>query len=268
MRYRVAGALLAGAALCAPAAALEDFATYDSFSLPAIDAGKWASSERTRVLRNSALNMIQRDWGGTGSDAGINGQVFTTPFNRPGPISQIRAQVRVDAVEATGCAANPSVSRARARLLGSFFNVGTPVAGNSTGDVLGQVYLMRTSDSTDPPGVLQAIGLVIVCQDATCAASRTVGSPVSLGTVALGDTATLRMEWDRAGNRFDFGMTTAAGSMAGSVPYTLEDDYAPGAPGKSVGTRTDTANCQSGPRTTALINAVFDTVEFNRSATR
>src|SRR5437868_1978924 len=111
------------AGLCAAmassgAAALEGMSSYDQFNRATLDPARWAPDyERSRSISGTALNHIQRDWGLTGSDVGVVGYSFGTSLTRPVPVTQIKGAVRVNTIEVTGCAANPSPSQARARLL-------------------------------------------------------------------------------------------------------------------------------------------------------
>ena len=90
-----------------------------------------------------------------------------------------------------------------------------------------------------------------------------MGPTVSLGTVNLGTATFLQIDWDRANKQFLFSRDKGA---ATALAYTVDDSAEPGAPFKGVGTQTYTANCASGPRTTAFIDAKFDNFQVNASA--
>jgi hypothetical protein len=73
----------------------------------------------------------------------------------------------------------------------------------------------------------------------------------------------LQIEWDRVNNRFLFSRDQG---VATAVPYTVNDSADPGNSFKSVGTRTDVANCASAPRAFGFIDARFDNVAVNSTA--
>ena len=165
---------------------------------------------------------------------------------------------------ATGCAANPSFSTGRARLLGTFFSTGNATPGSFVGDVIAQIGLRHSSDPGLAAGSLQVVANVDMCTDSGCSQSLPIGS-ATLGTATVGQDVLLQMEWDRTNKRFDFkrdGVTT------GQIAYTQSDLAAPGRPLMAVGTRLNAASCASGPRTTVMVDARIDNVAVNRSATR
>ncbi|TDM06689.1 MAG: hypothetical protein C4K60_19525 [Ideonella sp. MAG2] len=252
------------AVLCSsPVWALESFASYDKFTAAPIDASKWASFERVRKIKSGMLNHIQRDWGSTQSDAGALGVSFGTSLADPSRVTQLKATVKVASIEATGCAANPTASAARVRVLGTFFNTGAPTSGSMQGDVLAQVWVGRFSNSVDAPGTLQVGGGVYVCQNSDCSLTTAIGQFSGLGTALLGQDVTLQLEWDKVAKTFT---AVRDGSTSSSVSYTVSDGAAPGNSFKQVATRTETAACLSGPRTTAAVDATFDNVAVNKSA--
>jgi len=245
------------------AAALEGMTAYDNFSVSPIDPTKWSSFERKRGIGNGMLQMVERDWGQTSSDTGTLANSYSTFITRPSKVTQLKASVLLNAVDVTGCAANSSLSAARARIAGYFFNTGNPVSGNSTGDVAAQVRIIRYSNSTDAPGVARVEGLALVCLNSGCSDSHTIGAVQQLGTLSVGQTAVLQLEWDRANKAFHFMRDT---TTTASVTYTLNDSIAPASDGKYVGLRTEVASCQSGPRAYSSIDASFDNVQVNKSA--
>lgn len=256
-------AWLALAWLCsaAGAGAQEAYTLYDDFQLPPIDSARWVDFERSRVLSGEALSMVLREWGGTGSDADRLGISWGENITRAWPVTQLKAQLRVNAVEVIGCAANPASSRARARLIGTFFNTGVPTPGSFVGDVMAQVYLLRDSESVDAPGVLKVEGNAFVCTSSDCATSTLLGSTQSLGTVEVGQNIVLQLEWDKATKKFTF--LRDNGAQTASVTYSVSDQIAPGNSFKGLGLRTDLENCASGPRVYGAIDVRYDNVSVN-----
>lgn len=259
----VAAALATLATL--PAGAVEPFRTFDNFGSAQIDLSKWQETERVRQVRRGALNLMQRTLPANTSDAGItsvnwneNIALATSPA-----VTAIKAKVTVNAVEASSCSANPSAGQSRARIIGGFFNSGTPTPGSQVGDVIAQVRITRFSNSTDPAGTLRVQGIASRCLDATCQQTTTLGSIVEMGTVTVGTATTVQMQWDQPTKTFLFGRD---GTASGAVVYTDNDTAAPGVLFKQVSTRVDLPNCASAAGTAALIDADFDSVQLNRSA--
>ena len=73
-----------------------------------------------------------------------------------------------------------------------------------------------------------------------------------------------RSTWPaRAAKTFNF--LRDGGAASGSRSYTVSDTNEPSISFKSVGTRTEVANCTAG-RTQASIDATFDTISVNAKA--
>jgi hypothetical protein len=246
-------------------AALESYGTYDLFpgSGP-IDKTKWAAFERVRIVTGGALNLVQRDHGASGGDTGVLAQSWGDDLSAPGKITQLKATVKVNAFETTGCAANPSAGFVRARLLSTFFNTGNPIPGSFIGDVLVQARIGRFSNSQDAEGVLRVQGTAGVCTDANCQSTVALASNVDLGTVTVGQPVVLAIEWRKATKELVFNRDN--GATVGAMVYTVSDAAGPGRPLQSIGNRIDVPNCLSGPRTTGLMNASFDGVQINKAA--
>lgn len=253
------------AALCAATAAhaVEPFVTYDNFRGPTLSADRWDSLERTSVIRRGALNLAFRAGGKLASDTGLTSLNFNQSFHDVSAITAIRAKITVNSVEPASCAANPVVTRSRARIAGSFFNVGVSTPGSQFDDVVAQVRLNRASNSTDPVGVLRVEAFVSRCTSADCASSAQLGTFLDFGTINLGQAATVQMEWDQATKSFLF---SRDGAAPGVVTYTEADTSPPSVPFKNLSLRLDLPNCQSGPQAVGAIDASFDNVAVNQSA--
>jgi hypothetical protein len=261
---RVASLALAACLACAPGAfAAEPYVIYDDFATATLDPARWSAVEYARRVEGNAMRLIQRDWGLTNSDSGSQTRYWNELVTRSGPMTQFRATLRVNAMDMTACPANGTTSNVRARILGTFFNNGNRIAGNSVGDVYAQVTLSRASSSADAPGVLRVDGLVAICTSPDCLSSTFIGSSVPMGTVNVGSNILVQMEWDRANKRFLFSRDKGTPS---AVAYTVDDSADPAVPFKYVGTRTTVASCLSGPRAFAHIDARVDNVAVNVSA--
>jgi len=266
MSIRFDKSLAAAAVLAVPllaSAALESYATYDLFpgSGP-IDNTKWSTFERSRAVKSGAMNLVQRDWGGTFSDAGILAQSWGDDIAAPGHVTQLKATLKVNAFETTGCTNNVSPGYVRARLVGTFFNTGNPTSGNYIGDIIVQARVGRLSNSNDAAGVLRVQGLASVCLNADCSSTTLLGSVVDLGTATTGQSVTLAIEWLKSAKKFTF--SRDEGANTGEVAYTVSDAAGPARPLQAIGNRIDVANCQSGPRTTGMMDASFDVIQVNK----
>lgn len=254
-----AALLLAGGS----AAAQEAYTSWDTFGVPEIRFDRWLFGERVRVVKAQTLAMVQRDYGDQIGDTGRRSQSWGHTFDEPARITQMRALVTVNSYEATGCGANPTSSVTIARLVGDYFNTGAPTPGSQVNDVIGQIRLIRQSNSADPAGVLRVEGAIDQCTTPDCSSSISLGL-VPLGTVNTGTVVKLQIEWDEPGDRFHFRKDNDA---VQTLTYSVPDSAAPGVPSKSLGLRTGVANCLSGPRTAAGMDATFDYVQVNASGT-
>jgi hypothetical protein len=249
----------------APAvSALEPFKVYDRFADAPLDAARWAEGERVREVKKGRLQLMQRSYGLAASDVGVQSQNWNTSLTNPATVTSLRARINVVALETQACPTNPALSQARARIVGTFFNTGTPTPGSQVGDALAQIRLTRFSNSADAAGVLRVQGFLSICSSADCAQSGVVGNIVDLGTVAVGTPAVVQMQWDRGGKTFYF--TRDNGAAAGAVAYTFDDSSAPSAAFKQLSTRVDLPNCTAGP-VSAVVDARFDDVRVNQGAT-
>lgn len=256
-------AVLAAGIASPGAQALESYSNYDRFTAAPIDASRWTTFERTRQIKGQALNHVHRESGQPGSDTGGTSVNFSTNLANPSLITQLKGTIRVNAVEVTNCATNAGFNGSiNARMIGSFFNTGTPVNGSQVGDMLAQVNLARAANSTDAPGVLQVQGSVLVCQNSDCSQVSIVGTFAGLGTATVGQDVALKLEWDKATKTFT---AVRDGSITSVVTYTQSDRAGPGNPFKNLSTRSSLANC-TGTRPVGNIDASFDSIAVNRSA--
>ena len=266
MRGLLPAAVLAALGVCASAvSALEPLKIYDRFEDKPLDPARWFEWERVREIRGAGvLRLMQRSWGLTASDSGLTFQNWNSSLTNALSVTALRARVNVTALETNACPSNPAIAQARARIAGTFFNVGTPTPGSQVGDALAQIRLTRFSNSTDPAGVLRVQGLLAICTSADCAAAGVVGNIVDLGTVAVGTPTVVQMQWDRGGKTFTFARDN--GAFSGTVAYTDDDTSPPSSPFKHLGTRADLPNCQSAPPVSAQLDVKFDNVQVNQGA--
>lgn len=249
--------------LAGPVGAQEAYFGYDAFPAPQISFDKWLFGERTRQIVGGSLIMFQRDYGDQASDSGTRRSIWPIDLRNPQPVRQLRASVMMTQYDVVGCAHNGSPTNVQARVIGKFFNVGSPVEGDETGDVIALARLIRRSNDAAGPGVIAVQGLAVQCTNADCTASSVLGSVQDLGTVALNTFVRLAIEWDPAVKTFYFQRDS---QPKASVTYAVDDVNPPGLRFQRLDTRTETANCLSGVQTTATVGAKFDAVQVNLSA--
>ncbi|TDM06690.1 MAG: hypothetical protein C4K60_19530 [Ideonella sp. MAG2] len=266
MRIFALSSLTLAALACAPAHAAEAYIGYDGFNAAsgALNPGLWNQLEIGREVKSGFAVLRQRNLGQQISNSGTWSIIHSLPFDEPWRITQMKADITVMSASATACAANTSPTEANARLTGAFFNSGAPTPGNATGDIGAQIRVVQRSDSTAPLGTLQVEGLAYRCTNADCTSSVLVGSLQNMGTVAVGSMVRAQVEWDQPNKRF---LLTRDSNPAVSIAYTDSDSAGPGNPVKSLSLRQLLANCFSGPRTQADLEARFDNVAVNASGT-
>lgn len=256
--------LLCGAAL-APAGAAEGYANWDLFDgATEINPRLWLGTERSRLIESGALRFVQRDLGGQADNSGQFNNSWGTNLQNPTAITQMQGVLTVNGFDVTGCAANPgNFSIVQARLVGQFFNAGPGVPTSRVNDVGAVIRLRRDSNSPDAPGLLRVQGTVFQCMTADCNFGTVGLGDVDLGTATIGQAVTLKMEWESASKRFNFYRDS---SPVQRVTYTVGDSLAPFLSLRQIGTRTNMANCFSGPRTEGFMDAKFDNISVNASA--
>ena len=256
------------------AEALEPLKLYDNFEQALINPDKWAGNEfhfggsfldlaRKTTQEEHHLQILNRFFNQTNSDTEESFGLFRLGFTRPETITAIRSSVQVRNVESTGCADNPTPTRATVQLFGFFFSTNATVPGDATSDVIAGVSVRRRSDSTDPPDVLEIFYFVALCLDPSCIKSPFLGSGV-LGTVKTGEWVKLLVQWDKKPHRFIFQRDKEQPVF---VTYKgFHDDAAPGVQVKTLGADHFVANCAKDPRPVGMVDALFDDVFVNKSA--
>lgn len=247
-----------------PVQAVEPFKIYDRFTDKTIDPTRWSDNEKIREIKGGAMHLMQRTYGLGNSDVGLTPTNWQSSLNsNPQNITAIKATITVSALETNACPSNPAVGDARARLIGGFFNTGAPTPGSQLNDAIAQVRLFRASNSTDPAGQLRVQGILSICTSADCNNAVTVGNIVDLGTVMVGTPTTVSLQWDKPGKTFYF---SRDGVGTGTVAYAESDAAVPGVLFRQASTRVNVPSCQSAPRVSAVVDALFDNVFVNRSA--
>lgn len=252
--------------------ALEAFALYDNFSSKIIDETKWYGEEtiatgvniedQVRRISGGRLHMLSRFYGNMSSDTDISHGFYKLEFANPETITAMKATVQVTSVEVTGCPSNSTPTAADASVEGAFFNTGTPTSGSELNDVIAHIYIELASDSTEKPNILEVIGAISQCDDSTCD-TYTVLDSQTLGTVKVGATTTLSIQWDQPNHQFIFQF----GKLAPvNLAYAVSDTSSPGVNFKDLRLRNYIANCTTEPRLVSFVEAYFDNVFVNQSA--
>jgi hypothetical protein len=240
------------------------FAVYEDWSnlSQTIRADRWRGSEVaggqeiTRKVKNLHLNMRYRMEGFTNSDTGFADGANILSTTNPTQITQMAADAKIKSYETHECATNPRLTRVRTiRLEIIKFNDGSSTGpSDRTGDHLGRVQVVRDSDSTDPPEILQVVGSIHRCQNADCSDQKRFGGDNPLGPVTVGKQHQVRVIWDQANHQFLFGLNTNADV---AVPYTASDSAPAVQPEATLSQRATPANCTSGRIVTDSTNRVY-----------
>jgi hypothetical protein len=259
---------------------------YDNFNSFFMDVEKWSSSESrgggvisletVRELCGGRLFLVPRAFGNTVGVSHPSDSTIPALGTRPGDVNSLfgltevfqslKVSVEVGQARAIGCPdSNTTPTAARARLLGFYFNATkkTPTPGDRTDDVLTQIRIQRSSNSTDKYYILEVWVDVVRCLDAGCGTSSNDGLlPVQLGKIILGQWATIQIEWD--GVRYFVAklnrepavvMDIQGATIPGGSKWSV---YPVSSPLNLLGASNRLANCPADERATAYVEAEFD----------
>ncbi len=262
----LAGLITLMLVLGVPAHAQGSLVLYDDFSNPLIDPAKWVGGEifgtgreTIRVISGGQLHLSYRSYGSTASDTGNQSGFLNLFFINPATITTIRATARVNSFQATGCSTPGSFATGvRAEIHGRFFNTGTPTLGSSLGDVFAHIYLLKLSNE----GSVQVLADVGQCSNAFCSQGNILGIQ-SLGSVSLGTTTTLLMQWDQPNHRFIFQRDDQPLAF---IPYAVSDTAPPSLQFKILDVNNFVANCTATPRPVGFLDVFYDNVYLNSTA--
>ncbi|MFZ0928176.1 MAG: hypothetical protein WAN11_06230 [Syntrophobacteraceae bacterium] len=263
--------LMVSPLLCGAATTL---VLYDNFKEAAIDPARWAgyeaydneglSRESVREITAGSLQLADHAYGliTTDPDAAcssgqrqrmIDGSAVTA---MQGTIAMTRAVVK-------NPASGPEVV-VRARTGGYFFNVGTPTPGDSTGDVVAEIGLVRTSTYTRP-NTVGIYGYVYQCLDLGCGTLTDIGVTTALGLVQVGQPVNVSVQWDKTNHQFTFQYTiTKRNVQSQSIPYVVSDTSPPATNNKRCSVNSVVPPCAAAPCTEADVEALFGPVYVNQ----
>ncbi|MFH2132691.1 MAG: hypothetical protein ABIK68_20095 [bacterium] len=168
---------------------------FDDFNSGKLDPFKWLGGETTVHFIENGQAIFEHD-------ETLQGVMNALSFASPETIQSISTDVTLKTVACTDC------SGIRARILGTFYNDGSPGAqvGSHVGDVLVAVnFMMNTSVNVG----------INKCTDSFCSAAGQVGlTGAYLGNATVGAAHNLSVSWD-GGTRFSF-------QLDGGTPVILD----------------------------------------------
>jgi hypothetical protein len=236
---------------------------YDDFTESQIDPARWRPNvsgagniyEMVRQISRGTLAELLLVNGSTRDDVGTTFGRHELRFVRT-DFTQMHFDATVSTYATTGCPTSGSQpSTVFVDLVLTLFNDGSATASNDqTGDITARIEILRSSDTVDPPSVLQARGQLTRCADPTCATRQFIGV-VSLGPVLVGQRNTYAFYWDAANQFVAFWKNTDTPQV---IPYSqdlaFERSY------RALGVSGSAANCTVEPRPMALVSAAIDNV--------
>lgn len=263
----------------ARAPALETLTLYDNFDNPLINPTRWtgSSSDTLEILKSivfpvagdGELRMEARAYGLRTSALIGEGRNSSNRlrFRRPDPnvIRAMRATIRVKSAAAVGCpTVGSEITQSRLRLTGYFFNAGNGELGRAADDVQGRIEVRRLSNDR-VTNQLNVRAVVIRCTDTDCFRSETLFNQ-TLGTILVGETATVLMQWDPSTNLILFQLN--ATPMVGFT-YALSDTTPPMNffDKKYIEINHFIGSCVAA-QTSAFMSADVDNIFLNNAATR
>jgi len=254
------------------------FELYDDFNSDFLDIEKWTTGERrdtgvmildtVRELHGGRLRVMGRAFGNTvtvpnppppPAPLGVRAGDVNASFHMWEAVQGLKVSVKVNDVEVAGCpGSNTYPTYARARFAGFFFNSAvdppsTPT--DRTGDVLAQIRIQRRSDSVDRAQVLEVFADVFRCSDAPCI-NASGPLPAFLGSILLGQWATIEMDWDVDHSGFNFSINKES-TVFVQYPWFV---YRLSAPGNinTLGVSHRLANCPMDERAMGFMDAEFE----------
>jgi len=212
-------------------------------------AVKGAQSQRLRLAMTAYSPQVD-DGYGTG---GIYGLYFVSPQGMTGATYDVSVTKAI----ARDCPGDPSAEVVTGpEFRGRFFNTQTN-PGSQQGDVEVAVGLDRRPTDTDQ--ILTAAFIYQECENANCSI-RTTLDQGTFGTVELGSTNTIGLQWDQPKHRFVFELN---GNKRVSA-YSVSDSSAPFSPDKEIDVAREIANCAESPRPVTMVEAYFDNIIVRR----
>lgn len=280
--------ILVGLTIAPATAAAQALGLYDDFSSSnLLNPGRWRGSETfinntlgvrdTEIARRitpgaAGARRFQaslRTFGATGLNSGVSGSARNRiNIDHPSLTDQdplltvIQTRVTPIAAVAENCALNPAETRARASVLGFFFNDGTSNAAEAdlTGDILAGVNFERNSKLGD-----RIVAFIVRCDQSQCGDPQTLKVVTFAHRWAVNRPELVTVRWRNATKDFQFvvGTETRVLTYGDILPFDRElpkNFFFP------IGIQNTVANCAS-DRVEAFFDAHFDDVRINATAT-
>lgn len=208
-------------------------APFDDFSSPTLDRTRWRDLELVREIDDGQLASELTRFGSSGSNE--------LRFFDPNSINAFQADVTVTEIRNTS-------ALPMARLMGFFYNDGTP-GGGSAGEILAEIGIRHNGTAFE---VVLEIGRCGV--DCSTSFTTILFDTATFGPVALGETHTLLLAWDGS-TTFTFGFDNqrATFNPTGVAPVAMPARF----PVKALATRVVGIG---GPDAGGSIAARFDNV--------
>lgn len=273
IRFSRTVTLVAFGLLATSAYAVEPFATYDRFNRKAqrINPNKWLggewcclAAETSRRIQSKKLVMTHRNYGDPSSDNGGTRSVNVLYFPNPGPISQIKAHLRIKSYELTNCATNSDDSgNVRVRFVGSFFNTEEDTSMGETGDVWASIGLRRNLTTKGGRRKYDVAAWVSRCDNEDCSKYTDLPLPMGLGQVT--NKATVSIIHDPDNDKFTFRVNKNDPLDVSYAGQKWNEKSEPTVAEKRLVVLAQSENCST-KRATAAIDARIDNVMVNKSA--
>jgi hypothetical protein len=249
---------------------------YDTFNTTYINPDKWVGQdtesdsshpvlrESVRQIQGNRLHLLAR----ASACATCGNEDHLWGANRLRPLKLqnatiLQAALQVKDLSLVDSGTNTDAALARARILGYFFNDGNSSGTNdATGDVYAWIGVHRSSDSSDPEGELSVDAYVKKCNDASCKFNQTVlGKIEKLGTLKVGNSATLKMQWDKTNHQFIF---TLNGINPQTIGYGVIQVVKPPitTSNRRLEVHLEVPNSTVTPHPSAFMDAYFDSVYY------
>ena len=270
-RRTACAAALGAAALAQPALA-QSLVLYDDFSGSSLSGSKWLGEEGRqagalrldvrRNILNGQLRLETRDAGDNVRNEGSSTARQSVIFAKSYAVTAMKATVTMRSYKLGACTTNTGTpGSARARLVGNFFNAGTPIPNSSMNDTIAGLQIYRNTGSQDAADTFRVLGFIATCTDDACANSKSIASVELLSGVALNTPVPMTVSWDKSANTF----TYTAAAVTKTLTYTLKDKEAPATNSKRLEVFNVLQQCE-GSRVIVASGADFDDVYVNSQA--
>ena len=273
--YALVG-LLGVLVLGSPTLGEAQWVLYDNFNAASTNPDRWSANFATGGHSNPTLDISNLVKGGklflgltqyglTTTNSGTSGgSARLQVVNHPETIIGLQAGAKVTQATVDTCLLNTSTGiRARAQVVGGFFNDGSGGGSNRTGDIIAGIQQIQ---DTILGNVFQAF--IVRCANATCSSTATItgGAGAFITTWQLGEAHTMNVLWNKPNKQFDFKVVrgTSGAQEDITLTYTESDSTLPGDNFKQLTVNNSAANC-TGSRPLSIFGVLYDNVMLQRT---